>query len=148
GHWGKISKEERQEWIEAAVLVLCYPYQGQDYLVLTRRTEEIPHHKGQVCFPGGVRDPVDRSLWDTALRETHEEIGLAPSQVTWVKELHQQFTPTGFLVTPYVGRIREPIVWTPNPFEISEIFSVPFDYFRDRKNLHIFNRTYQGREYR
>ncbi len=133
---------EYRDWKEAAVLVLRYRENGLSYLVLTRRTEEVFHHKGQICFPGGARDPRDKSLWETALRESQEEIGLDPGRVTLIRELSRQRTPSGFEVTPFLASIEEPPpLWTPNPVEIAEIFSIPLDHLRDPKNFRFVKRT-------
>ena len=89
--WGTISESERSDWIDAAVLIPCFQESGQDHLILTKRTEIVLHHKGQISFPGGAFDPVDKSLWETALRDTHEEIGLDPANVTRLSLLPSMF---------------------------------------------------------
>jgi 8-oxo-dGTP pyrophosphatase MutT (NUDIX family) len=132
---------------EAAVLVLTFKENGTDRLVFTRRTEEVLHHKGQICFPGGASDPGDESLWKTALRETHEEIGVDPSLVSLIKELKPQTTPTGFRVTPFFGSLAGPTVWRPNPREIAEIFTVPVTHLRDPRNIQFTRQVWEGREY-
>lgn len=147
GDWGTISEDERNDWINAAVLIPCFQESGRDHLILTKRTEIVLHHKGQISFPGGAFDPVDKSLWETALRETHEEIGLEPANVSLIRELARQNTPTGFRVTPFVGSIIVPEQWKPNAHEIAEIFSVPFDYFRDRNNVRFVRKIWQDREF-
>lgn len=146
-YWGTISETEKQDWIEAAVLVPCLTVDGQDHLILTKRTEDVLHHKGQICFPGGACDPGDKSLWETALRETREELGLDPARVKFLKEMPRQYTPTGFRVTPFVGRIDAPAVWSPNPVEIAAVFSVPFSHLRDPANLRLLKKVYEGREF-
>jgi 8-oxo-dGTP pyrophosphatase MutT (NUDIX family) len=143
--WGTISEAERADWVDAAVIVPVYRDAGQERLILTKRTEEVLHHKGQICFPGGARDPEDKSLWETALRECQEEIGLDPKQVALVREMGRQYTPTGFRVTPFVANIEPPVVFTPNPNEIATILSVPFSHFRDLSNIRIVRETWQGR---
>ena len=82
-------------------------------------------HKGQVAFPGGSRDGVDADLEATALRETHEEIGVAPSEVEVVGRLNDYLTVTGFLVAPYVGFVRDGIDYRPNPRECAEVIEIP-----------------------
>lgn len=132
---------------EAAILVPCYRAGDEDYIILTKRTEAVLHHKGQICFPGGARDAADESLWKTALREAHEEIGLEPSQATLIKELKSQFTPTGFKVTPFVASIQSPSPWKTNPVEIAEIFSVPVSHLRNPENVHFLKRSYNDIEF-
>ena len=65
---------------QASVLVPLYVDAGQLWTVLTRRTEDLPHHRGQIAFPGGGRE-IGEDAWDAALRESHEEIGLDPKKV-------------------------------------------------------------------
>ena len=124
---------------EAAVLVLLHDDMGIPSLILTKRSEEVLHHKGQICFPGGVFDG-DESLWETALRETEEEIGLKKNQITYLGELGKIITPTGFQITPFVGRVLGPIEYVPSAGEIAEIFSVPVSHFLDLKNLEFVPR--------
>jgi 8-oxo-dGTP pyrophosphatase MutT (NUDIX family) len=145
--WGNISESERADWVDAAVILPVYRKGGEDHLILTKRTEEVLHHKGQICFPGGARDPEDASLWETALRECQEEIGLDPAQVKLVRELGRQFTPTGFRVTPFIATIEPPVVFTPNPNEIAAILEVPFAHFRETKNIRIIRQNWEGRTF-
>lgn len=132
---------------KAAVLVLCYEDCREDYLVLTRRTEEVEHHKGQISFPGGAFDSEDETLWHTALRETQEEIGVDPNSITLVKELESRITPTGFEVTPFVGRVPSPVDWQSNPYEIAEVFTIPFTHLKSPANLKWIKRQMHGVEY-
>jgi 8-oxo-dGTP pyrophosphatase MutT (NUDIX family) len=109
---------------QAAVLVPLYVDAGQLWTVLTRRTEELPHHRGQIAFPGGGRE-IGEEPWDTALRETQEEIGLDPKRVLKLGELDEAETPSGFRIIPCVGAVPHPLESSPNEAEIAEIFSVP-----------------------
>lgn len=143
--WGSIDEQERNDWVDAAVLIPIYSDGGEQHLILTKRTEVVLHHKGQICFPGGARDPGDVSLWETALRECQEEIGLDPKHVIKVRELERQYTPTGFRVTPFVGEVKSPLIFTPNPNEIAEIFSVPFSHFQNPENVKILRKEWEGR---
>jgi 8-oxo-dGTP pyrophosphatase MutT (NUDIX family) len=136
-----------ETWVDAAVIVPIYRKESDDHLILTKRTEEVLHHKGQICFPGGAKDPEDKSLWETALRECQEEIGLNPSQVRFVREMGRHHTPTGFRVTPFVAAIEPPVVFTPNPNEIAAILEIPFIHFRDRNNVRLVTRDWEGRTY-
>ncbi len=145
--WGTISENEREGWIDAAVLVPVYRDKGEDFLILTKRTEEVLHHKGQICFPGGAVDPEDKSLWETALRETEEELGVRPSQVQFMREMPKQYTPTGFRVFPFVGQIQTAVLWQPNPVEISEVLRIPFHHFLDEKNFQLMKKIWGGREF-
>ncbi len=136
----------RASWMEAAILVPYFQEGNQKHLLFTKRTEAVEHHKGQICFPGGVKDPGE-SLWETALRECEEEIGLARQCVSLVKELKPQITPTGFLVTPFVAQIQKPETWVSSPSEIAEIFSVPVLHLKDPQNSRFLTRTWEGVEF-
>lgn len=136
---------EGLSWFQpAAVLVLFYQEGGDNFIVLTKRSEEVLHHKGQICFPGGTHDESDASLWHTALRETKEEIGLDPAKINCLGELCPVTTPTGFHITPYVALGNPPFHFFPNLREIAEIFPVPFTHLLNPKNFHIEPKTYFG----
>jgi 8-oxo-dGTP pyrophosphatase MutT (NUDIX family) len=113
-------KEARQ----AAVLIPLYVDAGQLWTVLTRRTEDLPHHRGQIAFPGGGRETGEEA-WATALRESQEEIGLDPKRVVRLGELDEAETPSGFHIIPCVGAVPFPLETEANESEIAEIFSVP-----------------------
>ena len=115
---------------QAAVLVPLYVDAGQLWTVLTRRTEDLPHHRGQIAFPGGGRE-IGEEAWDTALRESQEEIGLEPKKVLRLGELDEAETPSGFRIIPCVGAVPYPLETTANDAEIAEIFSVPLLAFSD-----------------
>ena len=95
-------------------------------LVFTVRTETLSSHKGQIAFPGGSADPGDASPIQTALRETHEEIGLDPAHVEVLGELDAFPTfVSGFVVTPVVGWLDHEPELVPNPAEVATILHVP-----------------------
>jgi len=110
---------------EAAVLVPLVERPDGLWIVFTRRTDDVPTHKGQVSFPGGSRDPSDPDLETTALRETHEEIGIAPSDVEIVGRLNDFYTISGFLVAPFVGFVPDSLTYAPNPRECAEVLEIP-----------------------
>uniref|UniRef100_A0AAQ5YZ90 Nudix hydrolase domain-containing protein n=1 Tax=Amphiprion ocellaris TaxID=80972 RepID=A0AAQ5YZ90_AMPOC len=89
---------------------------------------------GEVCFPGGKREPSDQDDVDTALREAQEEIGLPPDDVQVVCTLFPIINKSGLLVTPVVGFIEESFCPNPNPAEVSAVFTVPLDFFTSQKD--------------
>jgi 8-oxo-dGTP pyrophosphatase MutT (NUDIX family) len=94
----------------AAVLILGgIRANGAFEILLTRRTENLETHKGQYALPGGMRDSESESPETTALRETQEEMGIAPDEVEVFGRLPPIWTPTGFTITPVVGLLRRPI---------------------------------------
>lgn len=118
----------------AAVLVAIVDHPGQPSVVFTRRTAHLRKHSGQVSFPGGRAEPSDPGPEFTALRETHEEIGLAPERVEVIGRLPEYCTRTGFRVTPVVGIVRPPLELLPDAREVDEVFEVPLDYLLDATN--------------
>ncbi len=115
---------------QAAVLVPLYVDAGQLWTVLTRRTDELPHHRGQIAFPGGGRE-IGEEPWETALRETEEEIGLDPAKVLKLGQLDEAETPSGFRIIPCVGAVPFPLETRLNEAEIAEVFAVPLLAFAD-----------------
>ncbi|MCS7296256.1 MAG: CoA pyrophosphatase [Chloroflexota bacterium] len=131
----------------AAVLALFYDAGGEPHLVFQRRSERVLHHKGQVSFPGGAMDPGDEHPQWTALRETHEEIGVAPEDVEVLGQLDELITISGFRVTPFVGWLRAyPYPWRFSAEEVAYLLEVPFATLRDPKNYVPDVRTYEGRQ--
>lgn len=112
----------------AAVLVPLYVDAGEIWTVLTRRAETLPHHKGQIAFPGGARE-TGEDAWAAALREASEELGIAPSVVLRLGQLDEAETPSGFRIVPCVGAVPHPLPTRPNPEEIDEVFAVPLTAF-------------------
>ena len=114
--------------IEAAVLVPVYrDVEDTLRLILIVRAPGGPHGS-QIGFPGGVREPDDETLLDTALREAHEEIGLPPTNVEIVTELEEIDTlATGFTIAPFLGRITRPPHWIPQESEVDEVLDIRLD---------------------
>ena len=122
---------------QAAVLVplvLHGAEEGGPAVLLTRRTEHLHHHPGQISFPGGGMEADDASPEATALREAREEIGLAPEGVEIIGRLPDYLTGTGFHVTPVVGLLRPPLSLELDRFEVAEAFEVPLTHFLDPAN--------------
>lgn len=120
--------------IPAAVLVPLVERTGGFSVLLTRRTDHLHDHPGQIAFPGGRSEETDESAIMTALRETEEEIGLARRHVDVLGELPRYHTGTGFAVTPVVGLVNAPFELEPDPFEVAEIFEVPLEFLLDPDN--------------
>ena len=111
--------------IRAAVLVPIID-RGEAMLLFAKRTERVGHHKGQISFPGGVVRPDDASLLAAALRECEEEIGLGAPAVEPLGTLDDTETvATQFVITPFVGLVREPPEWRPDGEEIEKVIEVP-----------------------
>lgn len=128
----------------AAVLVPVVGREGEPTILLTERSADLPHHAGQVSFPGGRVEDTDVDHIDTALRETEEEIGLDRRHVEVIGRLDTYFTRTGFVVTPIVGLVRPPFDLTPDPVEVASVFEVPLSFVLDRSNHERHSREWQN----
>jgi 8-oxo-dGTP pyrophosphatase MutT (NUDIX family) len=112
--------------IRAAVLVPIID-RGEPCLVFAKRTERVGHHKGQIAFPGGTVSARDASMLDTALRECEEEVGLPRNAVEVLGTLDDSETvATQFVITPFVGVVRRPVVFVPDGEEIEKVVEVPY----------------------
>lgn len=112
----------------AAVLLALIDRPGGPQILLTERAGHLPHHAGQISFPGGRFSPVDESPIATALREAEEEVGLEPHRVEVLGSLSPQLTGTGFCIFPVVGWVEGGFEPVPDPAEVAEVFEVPFEH--------------------
>lgn len=130
----------------AAVLVPLFQTNtvegGEDIwnILLTRRTNSVAEHQGQVAFPGGRADPADTTPEMTALREAHEEIGLNPLQVRILGRMESLRTISNYLVTPIVGVIPWPFQFQLEETEVSRIFSIPLDWLANPNHHEVRSR--------
>ena len=118
---------------EAAVLVAITDNAREPGVILTKRAEHLAAHSGEVSFPGGKWETVDRSLIDTALREAQEEINLDPGVVDLLNVEPSTVSRGGMKVTPYVGVIPTGLEFIPDPNELDNVFEVPLQFFLDDK---------------
>lgn len=110
----------------AAVLILLYDRDEAPHVVLTKRTDTLEHHPGQVSLPGGRWETGDGDLGTTALRETHEELGIAPAAVRLVGRLGDELTMvSGFVVAPFVGVSSAAVHPVPSEMEIARVLEIP-----------------------
>ena len=117
----------------ASVLVALIERAGSFSVLLTRRSDTLRQHTGQIALPGGRRDPGE-TPWATALREAHEEVGLHPDYVTLAGLSSPYVTGTGYLITPVVGFVQEGFSLVANPEEVADIFETPFGFLMDPAN--------------
>ncbi|MGE4527194.1 MAG: CoA pyrophosphatase [Rhodospirillaceae bacterium] len=115
----------------AGVLVPLVEHDGGLSLLLTKRTDHLHHHAGQISFPGGRKEDGDPDITATALRETEEEIGLPPAAVQVLGVLPQYVTLTAYAITPVVGVVTQPFAPRPDPFEVADVFEVPLAHVLD-----------------
>jgi 8-oxo-dGTP pyrophosphatase MutT (NUDIX family) len=132
--------------VKAAVLLPVISHgQGGSSLLFTRRTESLAQHSGQVSFPGGRSEVDDLTPVETALRETFEETGIAPSFITVAGYLDRYLTGTGFDIQPVVGLLAEGYTLLPDPREVAAIFEVPLNFLCDPANRRRESREVGGR---
>ena len=113
-------------------------------VLLTERSADLKHHAGQVSFPGGRMEAGDADIAATALRETHEEVGIAPRHVDVAGYLEPIATITGYAVTCVIGIVPPSVEWQPDPLEVDEIFEVPLSFLLDESNMEVAEREYEG----
>jgi len=128
----------------AAVLVGLVDRVDGMTVLLTRRTDHLEHHPGQVSFPGGHVEDSDEDAVATALRETKEEIGLPHHHIDVLGRLDTYVTRTGFEVVPVVALIQPPFELTLDPHEVAEAFEVPLAFLMDPQNHQRHKRMFEG----
>jgi len=128
----------------AAVLIPLINHPQHTTVLLTRRTEHLSHHPGQVSFPGGHSDPGDGSPEETAMRETEEETGIDRSHIDIIGRLDDYETRTGFRITPVVAMVSPPFDVKPDPHEVAAVFEVPLSFLLDPANHQRHAREFEG----
>lgn len=128
----------------AAVLVPLVQRPGEMSVLLTKRTDHLYHHPGQISFPGGRIEEGDLDPVSAALRETEEETGITREVVEVIGSLSPYRTRTGFSVVPVIGLLTPPFETRPDPFEVAEIFEVPLSFILDRANHQVHSREGDG----
>lgn len=131
---------------EAAVLIGLIERGGQTNVILTKRTEQLKSHSGQIAFPGGKIDETDTSPTDAALREAWEEIGLDCNEVRVVRQMPVYHSGSGFKIYPVLAIVSPSADFCINPDEVEYMFDVPLSFLMDPKNHHLASRHFQGRE--
>ncbi|MCE5258046.1 MAG: CoA pyrophosphatase [Chloroflexi bacterium] len=130
---------------DSAVIVLIYVENEQLWLPLTLRTNRVANHKGQISLPGGQREQGDANLWETALREAQEEIGIQRERVTYVGKLSSHYIASShFIVNPYVGWADHLGCFIPSD-EVAEIIRLPLSTLLDPFAKGVAVRELDGR---
>ncbi|HZD26831.1 MAG TPA: CoA pyrophosphatase [Alphaproteobacteria bacterium] len=142
------------DWVDAnqalkpAAVLVPIVERDEPTVLLTKRTDHLHHHAGQISFPGGRVEEQDAGVVETALRETEEEIGLDRGFVEIAGFLDEYQTGTGFHIVPVVGFVRPGFTLQPDEFEVAEVFEVPLGFLFDPANHQQHARIWNGRERR
>lgn len=114
----------------ASVMLLVYPKNNLAHMALILRTSYNGVHSSQVAFPGGKAEDFDENFWQTALRETEEEIGISASKIEFIKDFTPLYVPpSNFMVYPYMGMCTETLYFVPDPNEVAGIIELSIDDF-------------------
>jgi len=132
---------------DAAVLIPVVDHGDEASVILTKRTEKLRNHSGQVAFPGGRIDPTDPTPEFAALRETVEEIGLDADHIEVVGRMPDYVAGSGYRIAPVLGIVRPGFHLTINPHEVDTTFEVPLRFLMDPANHHQGSRVWGDREW-
>ena len=132
----------------AGVLVPIIPGAEGLSILLTQRATDLRHHAGQASFPGGRMEPGDADVLATALRETHEEVGIQPAHVDVIGYLPAMPTITGFAVTPVIGVVEDRVSLVIDRTEVDYTFELPLDFLLDENNDQLVEREWGGQRFR
>lgn len=147
--WPRSVREQLSATLKpAGVLIPVMQRAASLSVLLTQRSAELKHHAGQVSFPGGRMEEHDADVRAAALRETHEEVGIEPEQVTIIGFLGAMPTITGYAVTPVVGLVSDTAELEIDHTEVEYTFEVPLDFVLDEANEQRVERDFHGRRFR
>ena len=129
------NQEVRDQFLQAGVLIPLVRQANKNewQVIFTRRAEHLKNHPGEISFPGGRFETADQCLQNTAIRETHEEIGIAFDHIELIGKLPTQATVSQYYVTPYVAVVEPDHELLIDENEVAEAFTVPLDYILDKK---------------
>jgi 8-oxo-dGTP pyrophosphatase MutT (NUDIX family) len=130
---------------DAAVLIGMIERSNGWQVLLTKRTESMSNHAGQVAFPGGRIDQEDASVFAAGLRELEEEVGIAAHDVQIIGALDRFVTISNYTVTPILAIINPTAQASPQEAEVAEIFEAPLSLFADATQRQIETRMWKGR---
>ena len=138
------SHQKRNDGLRNAAVLIPLVERDEWQVLLTKRTEHLNHHAGQVSFPGGRADLVDTSPLHTALRETEEEVGIKPELIEVVGVIEPFLTVTAFNVVPIVGFVQPSFTLDIDEFEVAEVFEVPLSILADQSQYQRREVLWQG----
>jgi len=141
------STHDLRDFRPAAVMIPLIFFEGDWHVVLTKRSEKVVEHRGQVAFPGGGKEASDKDLQWTALREMQEEIGVDPKDVMVFGYLCDMPIITKYIVRIFVGQIPWPYPLVISEEEVESVFTLPIRWLADPKHHNIQYRSFAGREF-
>ena len=130
-------KKIKSDAKKSSVMCLFLENNNKVYILLTKRSNNLSNHAGEICFPGGGPEKGDKDLLDTALRETYEEVGVPKDEIKVIGQLDDYITGTGFHISPFVGILNSKLKFNINKDEVSELIYLPVDELKDNSN-HIW----------
>jgi 8-oxo-dGTP pyrophosphatase MutT (NUDIX family) len=126
--------QQREDGLRDAAVLIPLIEREQWHVLLTKRTDHLHHHPGQVSFPGGRADKIDHSPLHTALRETEEEVGISADLIDIAGIIEPYLTVTDFNVIPIVGFVKPTFSLAIDEFEVAEVFEVPLSILAEPSN--------------
>ena len=149
---GRLISRTRHQYRRPKKAGILLPFifdRDEPHLLLTRRTEHMSNHRGEVAFPGGMMDGEDVSIVDTALRESQEEVGLSAERVEVIGQLDDLISKNGqVMVTPCIGVVSEsPLCWRPNPSEVARVFEIPLSQLYRPELWRTETKQWRGRSF-
>ena len=140
------TSHNESDFVQASVLLPLFVKDQEYWVLLTKRTNKVRYHKGEVSFPGGVVDEVDDSLESTAKRETYEEIGVKREDIEILGRLDDTATMTfRYIIHPFVGVIPFPYEYIANEDEVDRIIEIPLSFFFNLSQPRLFTVDYYGK---
>ncbi|KZK86808.1 putative Nudix hydrolase NudL [Pseudovibrio sp. W64] len=137
--------EDLEQVRDAAVLIGIVDRGTEASILLTQRTAHLRSHAGQIAFPGGKIDEDDDGPVGAALREAHEEVGLDSDLVEILGDLGDYYTGSGYRVVPVLATVKPPLILSPNPAEVDEVFEVPLSFLMNPENHQKKSGEFRGK---
>ena len=141
--FNKISSSAKK----SAVMCLFLEKKNKIYLILTKRSEKLNQHAGEISFPGGSLENQDKNSLMAAFRETYEEIGIPESRINVIGQLDDYITGTGFHIETYVGIIKKNTIFRVNKEEVSELIFLPIEVLQNKTNIIWTSKKFGNKSY-
>ena len=141
--FNKISSSAKK----SAVMCLFLEKNNKTYLILTKRSENLNQHAGEISFPGGSLENRDKNSLMAALRETFEEIGVPESRINVIGQLDDYITGTGFHIETYVGILKKNTIFRVNKEEVSELILLPIEVLQNNNNIIWTSKKFGSKSY-